>query len=439
MAAGIRQVHGMKTVILAAVFATLWCAAMAQMAPRRLRFEEAPAPNSTVKGTVNVRIGVDPSFQPAGVIYEILVDGMSVGRVNPPASFAWDTRTVADGKRMLQIVRRIPADGKTFRETFREEVPVVVANGTSTATPGANAGTWAEIDSHALAAPENAEQSIDSLAAYLTQTAHTDIEKTRSIYRWVAGRIRWGPEDGVNPGQPMDARPEAVLSRRTAECLGYARLFEALARKTGLEVTSIQGYVRTDAATADEYAASPARFNHWWNAVKLDGKWKLIDCGWSVRGQDGTTAGSAQGLVHLESHYFLCPPEQLIFTHYPLDPKWQLTDSPLSLDEQKRLPYPRAEFFTLGLGIDSPRTGSLRVDGSVTVRITAPEDVVMAATLSQGGALVSRVNASERQDGRYIFPFTRIAPGAYRLTLFAKKRGESGSYREVLSYTVESR
>ncbi len=410
---------------------------------RRLRFESAPAPNSVVQGTVSLNVSADPSFQPAGVVYEILLDGAPLGQIAPPAAFAWDTTRANDGKRILQLVRRIPGDGKTFRETYREEIPVQICNSgssaASSARPTGTASQFTAIDNHALVAPPDEEQSPEKLAAYLTASAKSDLEKTRAIYRWVASRIRWGAIDGVNPGQPMDARPSAVLSRRTAECLGYATLFERLARLVGLEAVSIQGYVRTDASTVEQYAADPARFNHWWNAVKLDGQWKLLDCGWSVRGADGTTAGSAQGPLHLESRYFLTPPEELVFTHFPLDPKWQLGERTVTLDEQKRLAYPRPEFFALGLSILALRAGMIPAPGGrFTARIGAPNDVVMSAVLASNGRQIARSNASERQNGFYVFAFARIEPGLYRLTLFAKKRSDPGVYHEVLNYTVNA-
>jgi len=297
---------------------------------------------------------------------------------------------------------------------------------------------FAEIDRHALDAKPDVESSIDRLASYLSAPARTDREKARAVYRWIAARIRWGPTTEVNPGQAMDARPESVLRRRTAECLGFAMLFESLARKAGVEVASIHGYVRTDAATAPAYAANPPGFNHWWNAVKLDGEWKLLDCGWSVRGEDGTTASSAQGRVHLEPYYFLVPPEQLIYTHFPLDPKWQLTNPAMTLDEQKCLPYPRAAFFQLGLSIDSPREGTIHSNGRVVVRISAPEEAVMAAVLSDNGSQIARINARERKDGRYIFSFASVPLGRYKLSLFAKRRDDPGVYRGVLDYDVDA-
>ena len=42
------------------------------------------------------------------------------------------------------------------------------------------------IDHHALGTPSSVTRSVDALASYLVRPAGTDLEKARSLFRWIA-------------------------------------------------------------------------------------------------------------------------------------------------------------------------------------------------------------------------------------------------------------
>ena len=52
-------------------------------------------------------------------------------------------------------------------------------------------GPFAEIDKHALAAPESVEKSIPELAKYLVQPCKTDKEKVRAFFRWITDKVSY--------------------------------------------------------------------------------------------------------------------------------------------------------------------------------------------------------------------------------------------------------
>ncbi len=59
---------------------------------------------------------------------------------------------------------------------------------------------FTEIDNHALAAPESVQGSVKDLAEYLLEPAKTDLEKVRSIFRWITDNVAYDtnayfPED----------------------------------------------------------------------------------------------------------------------------------------------------------------------------------------------------------------------------------------------------
>ena len=199
----------------------------------------------------------------------------------------------------------------------------------------------AAIDAHALAAPADAEKSLEALALYLTGNLPSDKEKVRAIYRWVADRIEYDVESYLTGKfSKMDA--SQVLEKRQSVCDGFATLFAELARKAGLDVKTIVGFARGYVSQGKQRFDHP---NHAWNAMKLNGEWRMIDVTWG--------AGYVQEGKYkkaLSEAFFLAPPEQFVFSHLPQEDDWQLQRTPrLSQKDFEALPDVRTTFFNNGI------------------------------------------------------------------------------------------
>jgi hypothetical protein len=197
----------------------------------------------------------------------------------------------------------------------------------------------AVIDAHALAATPAVEASPELLAKYLVQPARNDAEKARAIFRWMTDRVSYDVDAYFGKKQ-IETDAEDVLKSRSSICDGYATLFEVLAKAAGLEVASIRGY-------AKGYLLKPGvdKPNHAWNAVRIDGRWYLIDSTW---GAGYVKDGHYQKA--LSEVFFLIPPEQLMFSHFPSEAKWQLQSTPMiSKSEFDSLPQLEPAFFHVGV------------------------------------------------------------------------------------------
>lgn len=186
------------------------------------------------------------------------------------------------------------------------------------------------IDYQALQAPEEAERSIPSLAAYLVRTAKNDRQKVRAIFRWMADRIAYNAEGFLAGKDFGDCSAEAVLQSRRSVCEGYANLFQKLCQQEGVEAVTLHGYSKGYSYALGE---KTIKRNHAWNAVRIEGQWQLIDVTWAAGFVDG------KRFVKLfDEYYFLTPPERSIFSHFPDEPKWQLLKKPVSLDDYQKWP-----------------------------------------------------------------------------------------------------
>ena len=138
----------------------------------------------------------------------------------------------------------------------------------------------------------------------------------------------------------------------------------------------------------------------------------------------GAGAVDTDGEYHqrFEPYYFFTPPEELLLTHFPLDPQWQLVKKNISLAEFEKLPYVKPAFFQCGLVLKSHPGCVIEPTGrSVTVDLGVPEDTLLLCKLSRSGAVASQaqnITGTRRRDSE---TFRVVLPkaGDYTLRVFA--------------------
>jgi hypothetical protein len=201
------------------------------------------------------------------------------------------------------------------------------------------------IDSIAINTPADLPPVTDSIAAYLVKYCTTDREKARAAFTWIANHISYDA-DAYNSGKKPDQSPAPVLRRKHAVCAGYTNLYVALCEAMHLEAVKIAGYSKGYSYKEGD-GFKGKKPGHDWNAVKLDGRWALIDVTW------GSGSGhKEQGeLVHhnkFRPYYFDVDKYEFLFLHYPVDTQWLLIPESVSLAQFEDMPHIRASFFMLG-------------------------------------------------------------------------------------------
>lgn len=204
----------------------------------------------------------------------------------------------------------------------------------------------ARADTFGLAMTEPAE-----LARQLTAPFQTEKAKARVIFSWVAKHIRYDCEKFRRPGKPVQftgATAEEIqqkseqweanqirqtLRKKKGVCEDYSRLFKALCEAAGLEAVVITGWGRPFYQPFSKLSKKP---NHAWNAVKIDGQWRLADVTWAAGYTDRPVK---KFTAYFQPGYFLTPPERFVEDHLPLEEKWQLTPCLVSREEFMRRAY----------------------------------------------------------------------------------------------------
>lgn len=169
-----------------------------------------------------------------------------------------------------------------------------------------------------------------NLAKVITRNSNRDLDKASAIFNWIAIHISYDYElRNSSKLQQEFYTSEANIIRRTLErkmalCGGYAFLFKDLCKQVGVTSEVIHGFSKNYDASK-----SSNKVNHSWNAVKIDGKWHLLDI---------TMARSHGDINAPDNFWFLTSPQNFIYTHYPENPKWALVVNPISKKEFEKLP-----------------------------------------------------------------------------------------------------
>lgn len=302
---------------------------------------------------------------------------------------------------------------------------------------------FSKIDAHAKEAPTKATCSISSLSDYLAKEAKSDTEKARTIFSWITHNIAYDTKAYFS-GRYGDLSAEGVLRSRASVCSGYAALFKSLADAMGLEAVVIHGFAKGYGYTPSD--GVPEEWNHAWNAVKINGAWKLIDATWGA----GYLRSREEGFVRqVQPFYFFTEAKNFIYDHYPKETRWQLLDSPISKEAYFSLLSFEPEFYALGFRPEnvSHKNARLSAGARIRIRLSSLGDVKVMATLStvsrKGKTLRTREipNACfvrKTQKG-YSIDTVFKEKGEYMLRVFGRpKKRSKGAYDELFSYFIKA-
>ncbi|MEP0368622.1 MAG: hypothetical protein ABJN36_17220 [Cyclobacteriaceae bacterium] len=277
-------------------------------------------------------------------------------------------------------------------------------------------------------------KNLKLLSDQLTNSLDTDMQKFRSIFRWVCDNLqndyflyrqnKTKREKWNNESEKLEAWNDKfskkVIKRlfedKTTVCTGYAYILKELCYHAELECEMIDGYGRSVEANI----GGPGIPNHTWNAVKLQDKWYLCDATWSSGGIDGETK---QFLPKFSESYFLTSPELFVMNHYPLDTNWLFIDRSLSLEEFLNAPlvYKGALSYSIRLLKPNVFESTIPKEEPLLVSFACLNDEYISRLrleVVNGGSLTSATpEIIKKVNGEYYFKYDFRYRGDYILHL----------------------
>lgn len=262
---------------------------------------------------------------------------------------------------------------------------------------------------------ENAGPLREWVSRYL-QGVDDEFLRIKMLHDWVALHIDYDTEalfSGRIPPQDV----VSVLKRREAVCEGYARLFQALSRASGTECVIIRGEVRLPLTKEKRKTLS-----HAWNAVKIRGRWFPVDTTWDA----GFLSGEEYQSRYSAAYLFI-PPEELISTHFPEDPAWQLLDDEVTREEFLSRPLLTGtyyEYFSRS-SLEQLREGAAVSNPLLLDFSPMKKTRLSARILKDGSTLPGRLVWVDEDEGVLSLSVLFPEPGIYDVLIFAGEPGET--------------
>ncbi|MGV3656724.1 MAG: transglutaminase domain-containing protein [Chitinophagaceae bacterium] len=250
---------------------------------------------------------------------------------------------------------------------------------------------FADADRHAQAVPFSTP---DTLAQQLTSPFSSDLQKVRTIFRWITHNIAYNVAvyprvqrvrgfkntyiqdyDSVVESKGLDERVAySVLRNKVALCNGYARLFKTLCDYAGIPSEIVTGYARSN------MGSRKFKSNHTWNAVYIDSAWHLLDATWA---SGFITYGHDEFIRQFNEEYFLAAPEQMIRSHYPEHPRRTLQADPPTLAEYRQAPFKPTAFINYTIQAYQPSGGIVEAAvGDTLLFVLQSSDVAKDRTIA---------------------------------------------------------
>ncbi|MEZ4958013.1 MAG: transglutaminase domain-containing protein [Saprospiraceae bacterium] len=266
---------------------------------------------------------------------------------------------------------------------------------------------------------------IPTLATQLTEPFESDLEKSRALFMWIAHHVRYdcrkfhkpkGPTFRASTKEELDRKIEEWRKReviktaksKTGICEDYSRLFKALCDEVGLEAVVIVGNAR------DFYKPYRRAHNnsHAWNAVKIDGQWRLLDATWAAGHVNPEVTKFTR---EIKPGYFMPDPAWLGQTHFPDEEKWQLSAAPLdkkSFPKQPMINFGQNDFPILDFSKSIADTNEKKYDKEIRIKMENKPKHFMVASQKRKPIQFSQ----STEDGYEVFRFS--SSGARDIVIF---------------------
>ncbi|MCJ1482765.1 cytokinesis protein 3 [Schaereria dolodes] len=204
---------------------------------------------------------------------------------------------------------------------------------------------------------------------YVCRPYRSDVQRLRAIFTWVSEKVAW-EEDFEGE---VDSKRIIQMRRGCAE--EVAVLVMEMCEAVGLHAEVVRGYLKTPGEVLDiDIVPRP---NHWWNAVLIDGEWRIMDCSLASptnpkRGQYSNASSQTA-----ENWWFLARPTEICFTHIPSLLEQQHICPTISPDILLSLPCACPPYFKNNLRMVDFDTSLYRLENLeiVHVQFIVPSDV----------------------------------------------------------------
>ena len=241
-----------------------------------------------------------------------------------------------------------------------------------------NSQDFKKVDSLVLEYPRFSK--VEDLADRISKDFTSDKNKTRAAFFWLTKNIRYNLKEYYNPNQrsyrfsysseedkvnKLQAFKDKLIAdtfkNKTGVCEEYAQSFKKICDLLHIESEVIKGYVRNNAR---EIGSVSETTNHAWNAVKVKGKWIILDATWAAGSEY-----NGKWVRSFNNYFFDIPKDKIFKTHYPEDKIWVLRFGRMTIDQFYKQPIYTNNFLALKTELISPKGGIIKLKASEDIKL----------------------------------------------------------------------
>lgn len=217
--------------------------------------------------------------------------------------------------------------------------------------------------------------AITLATTYVCRPYRSDVQRLRAIFTWITEIICW--EEDFEGDDQVDTR--RIIQQKRACAKEFAVLVSEMCSAVGLHCEVVRGYLKTPGEIPETNMLP--RPNHWWNAVSVDGEWRMMDCCLGNPSNPKRALYSSVGSGSADFWYFLTRPTELCWTHMPEHHEHQHICPPVAHEILLNLPCACPPYFINDLQMFDYNTCLTRIEDleMVHVKFNVPADVEIAA------------------------------------------------------------
>ena len=231
-----------------------------------------------------------------------------------------------------------------------------------------NAGPYESVDYKVRSYPYF--NSLEHLSIRIKNDFSSDTDRVRAAFMWIIYNMDYGrsydmifQSDKHFPyyseiGRKYQMRKIEVekirqsFRERIGVCLDYSLILKELCSLFEIPSEIIIGVTKTEIR---DLKGDQLLKNHTWNAVQIDGEWKLVDPTWASGQINRNFLRFYSSYV---DHFFFTDPADFIKSHLPANAVWQLLDNPIDAKDFAMAPSYFPAYFANEVEL-SPNTNGI--------------------------------------------------------------------------------
>lgn len=184
--------------------------------------------------------------------------------------------------------------------------------------------------------------------------------------------------------------------------------------------------------------------DHAWNAVRIDGHWRFVECTWGAGFLDKNNSFQKK----LEPFYFFTEPKHFINAHFPWNPEeegfsnsWQLLENPISLETYHKALKLEHSAMMWNVFPLTHKEGIVQAHEEIVIEIEDKNEFLCGTTskiydMKTGLSCNEFIFLRQEKSGLFSISIRPPSNGKYELIIYGKVDRTENTYQSLMTYLI---